>query len=103
MIRHLVAVRFRADITAAEKAAIFDELGALKGHIKGISDYQVRRNVSVEDAVVHGFRDLFWFDFNDTDVRDTYLVDPAHQAAGARLVALSDGGTDGIFVCDFEV
>ena len=62
-----------------------------------------RRNVSVEDPLVRGFRDLFWFDFRDAEVRDAYLADTVHQAVGARLVAELDGGPDGVFVCDFDV
>ena len=49
------------------------------------------------------FRDLFWFDFRDTAVRDAYLVDEVHQAIGARIVAELEGGADGVFVMDFEV
>ena len=47
--------------------------------------------------------DMFWFDFRDVAVRDTYLADPTHQAIGARLVAALEGGADGVFVCDIEL
>jgi len=103
MIRHLVALRFKPGTSEAVKQALYDDLAALNGHIDGILDFQSRSNVSVEDHVVRGFRDLFWFDFRDTDVRDVYLDDPQHQAIGARIVAELDGGIDGVFVTDFEV
>lgn len=101
MIRHLVALNFTADTTQAQKQAIYTDLAALQ--IDGILDFQSRQNVSVEDELVRGFRDLFWFDFRDASVRDTYLVDPDHQAIGARIVAQTQGGAEGVFVMDFEV
>lgn len=103
MIRHVVALRFKDGTDADVKQALFDDLAGLGGHIDGIIDFQSRRNVSVEDHVVRGFRDLFWFDFRDTDVRDVYLDDAQHQAIGARIVAECEGGADGVFVMDFEV
>lgn len=103
MIRHLVALKYRPSSTPQTKKQLMSDLAGLTNHIDGIIDFQVRTNVSVEDHMVRGFRDLFWFDFRDEKVRDIYLEDAAHQAIGARLVAETEGGTDGVFVCDFEV
>lgn len=102
MIRHLVALRFRPDTPDATRQALFDDLAGLRSRLDGILDFQTRRNVSVEDAVVRGFRDLFWFDFRDAAVRDAYLADTVHQAIGARIVAATDGGLDGVLVIDFD-
>ena len=102
MIRHLVALKFKDGTAEAAKTALYDDLAALDQRIDGILDFQSRRNVSVEDPVVRGFRDLFWFDFSDEAVRDAYLVDPEHQAIGSRIIAAVEGGSDGVFVCDFE-
>ena len=103
MIRHLVALNFRAGTDQATKDHLMADLRALGGHIDGILDFQVRRNVSVEDDLVRGFRDVFWFDFRDTQVRDTYLSDPTHKAVGARIVKALEGGVDGVFVIDHEI
>lgn len=103
MIRHMVSLRFKAATSAVTKAALYAELAGLSDRIDGIVDFQSRENISSEDALVRGFRDLFWFDFRDISVRDTYLADTVHQAIGARLVAALDGGPDGVFVVDFEV
>ncbi len=99
MIRHIVALRFRADTTEATKAALYADLAALRNHIDGIMAFQSFPNVSVE-PLSRGFNDLFWFDFRDAAVRDAYLIDPAHQAVGARLVAQTEGGVEGVFVFD---
>lgn len=100
MIRHIVALRFREATSARTKAALYRDLAALSGHIDGIFDFRHFSNVSVETDVVRGFRDVFWFDFRDEGVRDTYLADSAHQAIGARIVAELEGGIDGVFVAD---
>lgn len=100
MIRHIVSLRFRADTPPEIKAALYRDLAVLSGHIDGIEDFRSFENVSVETPVVRGFNDLFWFDFRDVAVRDAYLVDPAHQALGARIVAELEGGIDGVFVAD---
>ena len=103
MIRHLVCLRYRAGTPDDRKAALMAELKGLTGRIDGILDFQVRANVSVEDEMVRGYRDLFWFDFRDAAVRDAYLVDAEHRAIGGQLVAELEGGRDGVFVADFEV
>ena len=103
MIRHLVHLRFRSDVGRADKDALYAELAGLSGHIDGILDFQHRVNVSVETPLVRDFLDMFWFDFRDTAVRDTYLEDPMHQAIGGRIVEKLEGGAEGVFVCDIEV
>jgi hypothetical protein len=103
MIRHFVLLRFRDDVNAETKASIYDDLDALRGRIQGIRHFQAGPNVSVEHDLIRGFKDVFWFDFEDAGVRDAYLVDAAHQAAGARIVAHTVGGPDGVIVVDMEI
>ena len=103
MIRHFVLLRFRDDVSAETKASIYADLDALRGHIQGIRHFQAGPNISVEHDLIRGFKDAFWFDFDNADVRDTYLADSAHQAAGARIVAHTTGGPDGVVVVDMEI
>jgi len=103
MIRHIVALKFRTDVSAEKKQHLYAELEALSDQIEGILDFRTFANVSPEVPVVRGFHDVFWFDFRDAEVRDTYLEHPAHKAAGKKLVAATDGGLDGIFVADIEL
>jgi hypothetical protein len=102
MIRHCVFVKFRADVPRAERQAIYDQLAALRGHLKGIGAMSFGANVSPE-GLHQGFVDGFTIDFADAKARDAYLVDTAHQAAGGRLVAALEGGTRGLLVFDIEV
>lgn len=103
MIRHIVALKFRKDISHEKKQQLYAELKALSGHVDGILDFRTFANVSPEVPVVRGFHDVFWFDFRDAHVRDAYLEHPAHKAAGSNLVAAMEGGLDGIFVADVEL
>ncbi|MEO6299208.1 MAG: Dabb family protein [Paracoccaceae bacterium] len=103
MIRHIVAVHFRAEVTDAQKAEIYDALRALSDHLPGILEFRSFANISPEEPVVRGFKDLFWIDFQGPDARDAYLVDPGHKAIGAKLVALAEGEIAGVQVLDVVV
>jgi Stress responsive A/B Barrel Domain len=103
MIRHIVALRFKAETKPETKGALYAELQGLSGQIDGILDFRAFANVSIELPLVRGFNDVFWLDFRDSSVRDTYLVDPVHQAIGGRIVAEVEGGADGVFVIDVEI
>ena len=100
MIRHLVLLRFRSEISASEKAALMAELAALRDHLPGMLSFEPLVNVSPEHTVVHGFIDGFSIELVDTAARDAYLADPAHQAVGAKLTAACEGGRDGLIVFD---
>lgn len=103
MIRHIVLVRFRGDVSRDEKNSIYRELNGLREHLDGILDFQSGPNVSPETELVRGFNDGFWVDFRDAAARYAYLVDDKHKAAGGRLVGLAEGGLEGIAVADFAV
>jgi hypothetical protein len=102
MIRHIVLVRFRPEITEAEKSAIYAELESLRELVPGFLGASYGPNVSPE-GLHKGFADGFAMDFTDAAARDDYLIHPAHKAAGARLVAALDGGTEGLVVFDLVV
>jgi hypothetical protein len=102
MIRHCVFVKFRSDVPDVERQAIYADLAALRGHLKGIVAMAFGRNVSPE-GLHQGFVDGFTIDFADAAARDAYLMDDAHNRAGARLGAALEGGTAGVLVFDIEV
>ena len=103
MIRHMVFIKYGPSVPQETKDGIISDLADLVSQIEGTVDFQNRANLSPETAVVHGFLDMFWFDFRDVAVRDSYLVDPVHQVIGGDIVALTEGGADGVFVCDIEL
>ena len=103
MIRHLVLVRPRPDLASGEWDAALAAIEALRGHISGMLSFTPLSNVSPETPVVHGFVAGFAVDFADVAARDRYLADPAHRAAGERLVASCDGGPAGLLVFDHVI
>ncbi|MGV8855690.1 MAG: Dabb family protein [Devosia sp.] len=102
MIRHCVFVKFRPEVSAAERADIYAGLNALVGQIGGLLRADFGPNISPE-GMAKGFADGFIMDLADEAARDRYLVHPAHQAAGGRLVAALEGGRDGLMVFDLNV
>ena len=102
MIRHCVFLKFKPGIAPDEREALFDLLRALKVQLDGFIGISFSANHSPE-GFGRGFDWAFIVDFVDTAARDAYLVHPAHQEAGARLVAALEGGTEGLMVYDFEL
>ena len=99
MIRHIVFVRFATTTAQSEVEAIFTELAALRQHLPGLQGFAAGPNTSPE-GLAKGFTHAFTVEFASAADRDAYLVHPAHQAAGARLVRALEGGLDGLAVID---
>jgi len=102
MIRHIVLIRFRSDVAQDEIRIALDQIVALREKIDGIAAVSVGANVSPE-ALEKGFRHGFVVDFTDEAARDAYLPHPDHVVAGSKLVALAEGGLEGILVFDYNV
>ena len=103
MIRHIVLLKFRPDVSRAERDRLMSDLNGLLGHLKGVTDFHSGVNVAVETDLIRGNHDAFWFDFVDETARDAYLVDEAHRAIGARIVERTEGGIDGVTVFDIAI
>jgi hypothetical protein len=99
MIRHLVLVKFRKDLPPGEKEGVLAQLSALQQVIPGMAAFEHGPNVSPE-GLDRGFGHGFICYFIDEQARDLYLVHPAHAQAGARLVAATEGGVEGLLVFD---
>lgn len=103
MIRHLVFLRYAAATSADTKQSILDDLAKLRHEVEGILAFGHGPNISPEEVVIHGFKDMFWFDFRDADVREAYFENETHKKVAARINASADGGTNGVFVCDIQL
>jgi hypothetical protein len=99
MIHHIVLVKFRDEIDALSRQEIWNELAKLSLVINGIESSAFGDNVS-DEGFSRGYNDGFVMVFRDVSARNAYLIHPAHQAAGARLVAALEGGLDGLLVVD---
>jgi hypothetical protein len=102
VIRHVVLLRPAASASPAAVEAALQGVLALKEAIPGILAAQAGANASPE-GLGRGFTHGFVVDFADAAARDAYLPHPAHEAAGAALVAVAEGGIEGILVFDMEV
>lgn len=97
MIRHIVLIRFRDDITDAQAADLLAPLGPLSKRL-GFAAHWGRSESpeQIERGYLHGFT----VDFPDWAALQAYQDDPGHTAFGAGLVAHAAGGIDGILVFD---
>ncbi|MBV2358921.1 Dabb family protein [Thalassococcus sp. CAU 1522] len=94
-------LRLRADADVDELHAVMAGLDALRAQIDGFTGFSHGPNRDMElksSAWPHGFI----ADFADAAALARYAADPGHRALGARLVALCEGGGDGIMVYDLE-
>jgi hypothetical protein len=102
MIRHTVFVKFPADARPEAIDSVFEALDDLRAVVPGMLRFSAGANISPE-PLSRGFTHAFVANFADVAARDAYLVHPAHKAAGARLVAATEGGRDGLAVIDIAI
>jgi hypothetical protein len=98
-VTHIVLCTFAPDIPAAEIAGIAADLHALEQLVPGMGRVAFGHNISTE-GLAGGHTHAFVIPFADATARDAYLVHPAHQRLGARLVAATLGGVQGLRVVD---
>jgi len=102
VIRHCVLCRFRDDVDAASREALYERLTRLCDELPNVLAAGFGSNASPE-GLGQGFDDGFVIDFVDSLARDAYLDDATHRAIGADLLAALDGGRDGLVVFDLEI
>ena len=99
MIRHIVLLKARPEVTEAEIAAIFADLAAIKEKLPGVLAIHSGRSESPE-KIERGYMHGFTVDFTDWAALAAYQDHPDHKRVGAALVAAAEGGIDGILVFD---
>ncbi|MBQ0710887.1 MULTISPECIES: Dabb family protein [unclassified Ochrobactrum] len=102
MIRHIVLIKFRPDLAAAQIEERLQSVVALKGKIDGILSITAGENNSPEN-LEKGFRHGFVVDFADSAARDAYLPHPEHAKVGKSLVEAAEGGIEGVLVFDYAI
>jgi hypothetical protein len=102
MIRHIVLMKFRPDLTAGDVADIFAELHAIEGKVPGLLSIHSGHSESPE-KIERGYMHGFTADFADWAALKAYQDHPDHRKLGARLVANAVGGINGILVFDLPV
>jgi hypothetical protein len=100
MIRHIVLIRFRNDLSEDEIARLLAPLGPLSARL-GFTAVWGRSESpeQIERGYLHGFT----ADFASWDALAAYQDDAGHKEFGVGLVAHAEGGLDGILVFDLAV
>ncbi len=102
MIRHIVLIRFRPEVSETDIAAIFADLAAIRSVLPGLRAITSGRSESPE-KIERGYMHGFVADFDDWAALEAYQQHPDHKAVGARIVANAVGGLDGVLVFDLAV
>ena len=84
MIRHIVLIRFKPDVTEAAVAEIFAALPRLSARLPGVLGFASGRSESPEQ-IERGYMHGFTIDFADWDSLATYQADAGHKAFGGAL------------------
>lgn len=100
MIEHIVLLKLKEGITAAQTQTLHDGLIALqeKGSIPGIESITAGYNNSPEGKE-HGFTWGFTVRFKDIASRDAYLPHPDHKELATTLLRPL---VDDVLVFDYE-
>jgi len=101
MIRHCVMLRLAAKADRAILDRVMLGLADLVERLEGCSGFIAGPNRDYEGKspeFIYGFT----LDAENAAALAVYAVNPEHQALGAQLVALCEGGADGIIVYDLE-
>lgn len=101
MIRHIVLLKARPGVTDGEISAIFADLAAIKEKLPGVLAIHSGRSESPE-KIERGYMHGFTVDFIDWAALAAYQDHPDHRRVGAALVAVAEGGIDGILVFDLS-
>ena len=102
MIRHIVLLRFRSEVTGDQTDDLFAELHQIRGKVPGLLEITSGRSESPEQ-MERGYMHGFVVDFADWTALQAYQDHPEHQALGAKLTAASVGGKEGILCFDLPV
>ena len=102
MIRHIVLIKFKSDMSEAAISSIFADLHAIQKVLPGVVSITSGRSQSPEQ-IERGFLHGFVADFSNWDALQAYQDHPDHKRVGAALVAGAVGGIDGILVFDLPV
>ena len=101
MITHLVLLKVRSDVSADRTRAVFEAIGGLRAKIDGITGYSWGPYSSPE-GLNRGFTHGFSMTFTDAAARDAYLPHPEHELVKEQVLAILDGGLDGVLAFDYE-
>ena len=102
MIRHIVLIRFKPELSEAAIAGVFAALPKLSARLPGVLGFAFGRSESPEQ-IERGYMHGFTVDFASWEALASYQADAGHKAFGGALVANAVDGLDGLLVFDLAV
>ncbi len=102
MLRHCVFVQFKSDFSRRERLEALAAFAPIVAEVDGMLGFEFGPNLDFE-AKSQAHAEGFIATFRDRTAHLAYEAHPIHVAAGARLVAMAEGGHDGILVFDLDV
>lgn len=100
MITHVVLLRIRKDVPKKEVDRVFAALAGLRGKIPGLLTF-CGGPYSSGEGLNRGFTHGFCMTFGDASARDAYLLHPEHEKVKKLVLAVLDGGLDGVTAFDY--
>lgn len=100
MITHAVLLRVKKTTPKNEVDRVFKELAGLKGKIPGLLTFSGGPYSSPE-GMNKGFTHGFVMTFTDEAARDVYLPHPEHEKVKKIVLAVLEGGLDGVVAFDY--
>ena len=102
MIRHIVLITFKPEITNERIDDLFAELASVADQLPDLLAVSSGRSESPE-KMERGYMHGFIVDFTDWIALQAYQENADHQALGAKLTEAAVGGKDGILCFDYEI
>jgi hypothetical protein len=101
-VKHLVLLRLRREVPASQIKEVFTALDQLRLKVPGLLDF-CGGPYSSPEGLNRGFTHGFVMTFADEASRDIYLTHPDHEVVKQRILALLDGGVEGVVAFDWKV
>lgn len=101
MIRHIVFLQVKPEVSLEKLGAVLNKLAALKSDIPSMLNFSYGANCSPEQ-LNKNFTHVFTMDFEHIEGRDDYLNHPEHTRVALELVMpLLVNGLESAMVIDY--
>ncbi|MGB7431123.1 MAG: Dabb family protein [Ahrensia sp.] len=101
MIKHIVLFKPAEHADADDISAVLAGLATLSDKLEGASQFRAGACLT-EDPVSRGYSRGFTIEFEGPQALQTYLDHPTHKQLGAQLLAVTQGGIEGLLVMDLK-
>lgn len=99
-VKHAVLLRVKSETPQAEIDVTFGQLAGLTEKIPGLLDFS-GGPYSSDEGRQQGYTHGFIMTFEDEASRDAYLPHPDHEVVKQRILAIVEGGGEGVLAFDW--